>query len=425
MSSLEKTGWVRAAAGAASAVLLLGAQFSSAQMDAEARFEALLKQGFQLHQESKFEEAIPALEGARRIAPQDYFANLLLGIDLLRTGKAAEAVPRLELAARVKPREAIASGYLGEAEAELGNNARAAASYLEAVRRGQSADKKFDEDAVEAWAGFALERFRALNEELRSSDAGMSRAKELEVNKTKPLAELKCAGSIEVMERGLALKNTQSQSARVDAIYQLVVCYAVEAEKVADELKSGGEDAAALHRMRGDVLLRLSDDPAGAEKEFAEAIRLRPGDPALLERMAEAQFSAGEENASKESALAALKIDPHRRGALRTLASLEMNARDYEAAVPVLRELVKEEPANRMLKVQLGKALAQLDQDSEAYGLLAPALAAGYPDEKGALHAVLSRVLRKMGRATEADKAEAEAKRLSDKFQSEGTHESK
>jgi predicted Zn-dependent protease len=430
MSSFEKSGWWRAATCAVAAVSLVGAQLSSAQTGDEAKFEALLKQGFQLHQESKFEEAIPVLESARKIVPQDYFANLLLGIDLLRVGKVAEAVPRLELAVRVKPGEAIADGYLGEAEADLGNFARAAAAYQEAVRRGQNSEKKFDEDAVEAWAGFALERFRALNEELRSSEAGMQKARELEAHATKPAAELKCVGSIEAMERGLALKGAQSQDARarnsrVDAIYQLAICYAVEAEKVAGELKSGGEDAAALHRMRGDVLLRLSDDPVGAETEFKEAIRLRPGDPALLERLAEAQFSAGEEDAAKESAQAALKIDPQRRGALRTLASLEMNARDYEAAVPVLRELVKEEPANRMLKVQLGKALAQLGQDNEAYGLLAPALAAGYPDEKGALHALLSRVLRKMGRTAEADKAEAEAKRLSDKFQSEGGHESK
>ena len=424
MSSFEKSGWMRAASCAVAAVLLLGAQILSGQTDAETRFEALLKQGFQLHQESKFEEAIPLLESARKLEPQDYFANLLLGIDLLRVGKTAEAVPRLELAARVKPGEAIADGYLGEAEADLGNHARAAAAYEEAVRRGTKSEKKFDEDAVEAWAGFALERFRALNEELRSSDAGMRKARELEANQTKPVAELKCAGSIEGMEGGLALKGAQSQSARVEAVYQLAVCYAVEAGKAADALKSGGEDAAALHQLRGDVLLRLSEDPAGAEKEFAEAIRLRPQDPALLERLAEAQFSAGEEDAAKESAQAALKIDPHRRGALRTLASLEMNARDYEAAVPVLRELVKEEPGSRMLKVQLGKALAQLDQADEAYGLLAPALAAGYPDEKGALHALLSRECRKMGRTVEADRAEAEAKRLSDKFQSEGAHES-
>ena len=83
-------------------------------------FQALLKRGFELHQQAHFAEAIPVLERARRLEPGDYFANLLLGIDLLRTGKAGEAVPRLELAARAKPGEEIPEDYLGEADASLG-----------------------------------------------------------------------------------------------------------------------------------------------------------------------------------------------------------------------------------------------------------------------------------------------------------------
>ena len=385
----------------------------------------MLRKGFELHQQAKFDQAIPYFESVLKAEPQDYFANLLLGIDLLRTGKSVQAISRLALAARVKPDDAIADGYLGEAEAGLGDFALAAAAYQEAIRRGQSAEKKFDEDALEAWAGFALERFGALNEELRSSEAGMARARALQGNAGKPVAGLKCAAPIVDQERNLKLKASVRMMARAGAVYQLAVCYALEAEKVADQLKSGGEDAAALHRLRGDVLLRLSEDAPGAEKEFAAAIQLRPGDPALLERLAEAQLTAGETDAAKASAQAALAIDAHRRGALRTIASIEMDERDYEAALPTLRELVKEEPANKMLKVQLGKALAQLDNAQEAYNMLAPALAAGYPDEKGALHAQLSRVLRKLGRNAEADKAEAEAKRLSDKFQSEGAHDQK
>src|SRR5579863_8297647 len=57
----------------------------------EEEFHALLKQGFSLHQQARFAESIPILERARKLEPQDYFANLLLGIDLLRTGKANES----------------------------------------------------------------------------------------------------------------------------------------------------------------------------------------------------------------------------------------------------------------------------------------------------------------------------------------------
>jgi predicted RNA polymerase sigma factor len=44
-------------------------------------------------------------------------------------------------------------------------------------------------------------------------------------------------------------------------------------------------------------------------------------------------------------------------------------------------------------------------------------LAAGYPDEKGALHALLAGQLRKLGREQEAKSAAQEAIRLANAFQ--------
>ena len=79
-----------------------------------------------------------------------------------------------------------------------------------------------------------------------------------------------------------------------------------------------------------------------------------------------------------------------------------------------------------MVQVQLGKALAQTGNAAEALKSLAPVLAAGYPDEKGALHALEARVLRELGQDADAEKAAAEARRLSDSFQSKnkgGAHE--
>jgi tetratricopeptide (TPR) repeat protein len=144
---------------------------------------------------------------------------------------------------------------------------------------------------------------------------------------------------------------------------------------------------------------------------------MQPGDPGLKERLAEAQLTAGDAEGARQSALEALAIDPHRREALRTLASLAMSGRDYEQAVPWLRRLYAESPEDQAIQVQLGKALAQTGNSAEALKYLAPALAAGYPDEKGALHALEARVLRELGRDAEAVKAATEARRLSDAFQ--------
>ncbi len=393
-------------------------QLAPAQQSGEGSFEALLKKGFDLHRQARFHDAIPVLEQARKLEPGDYFANLLLGIDLLRTGNAAAAVPRLEFAARSRPSEEISEGYLGEAEADLGHYARAAEAYRQAVDRSHGA-----EDATEVWAGFALERFRSIGEILRSSAAGLTTVRHLQADAAKPSETLICEGSIPELERRLALRPSKPD---LETAYRLSICYAVEAGRAASRLKDDAEDAAALHRLRGDILLRLQGDANAAKDEYEKAIELQPRVPALEERLAEALLTGGDTDGARQAAQAALAIDPHRRDAMQTLASIAMNSRDYTEALRWLRPLAEEEPADRKVQVEFGRALAQTGDAAAALKHLAPALAAGYPDEKGALHALEARVLHELGRDTEAAKAATEARQLSDAFQArskDGPHE--
>lgn len=380
----------------------------------DAEFQSLLKRGFDLHQQARFTEAIPLLVHARRLEPDDYFANLLLGIDLLRTGKATEALPRLELAARVRPDEDTPEEYLGEAQASLGHYAQAAEAYQRAINRGKSS-----EEALEAWAGFALERFRLIGESLRASSAGVTTIHRLQQTASEPASALACTEPIPTLERRLAAQSaTRALSAeKLETAYNLSICYAIEAGNAAASLQANGKDTGILHLLRGDVLLRLKTDATAAEEEYRAAIALRPGDPAPLARLAEAELTAGDTTSARESAQAALAIDPHRRDALHTVAFISMSSREYDQAIPLLRQLVDESPGDRSVQVELGRALAQTGQNDEALRHLGPALAGGYPDEKGALHALEARVLRALGREDEAAKASAEAKRLSDAFQ--------
>lgn len=378
----------------------------------EEEFQALLKQGFGLHQQAQFTESIPILERARKLEPQDYFANLLLGIDLLRTGKANDAIPRLELAARVKPDEETPEDYLGEALAGLGHFADAAEAYHRAMLRGHNS-----EEALQAWAGFSLERFRQIGEGLRASEAGVATMNRLQKAAAMPTRELLCRQSIPALEREFAEPGKSWQAEHLDIAYKLSICYALQAGTAAERLQSNSKDDAAVHELRGDVLLRIKTDPAAAQEEYRKAIELRPSDPAPLARLAEAQANAGDTEGAKQSAQAALAIDPHHREALRTLAFLATSSRDYEQALPVLRQIAAESPGDRSAQVELGRALAQTGNNAEALKYLAPALDAGYPDEKGALHALEARVLRDLGRDEDAAKASAEARRLSDAFQ--------
>ena len=390
-----------------------------AQTPPKDEFRQLLQQGFALHQQAKFVEAIPLLEKARRMEPDDYFANLLLGIDLLRTDKAAEAIGFLQTAARVNPDEDTPEEYLGEAQARLGHFGQAAAAYMEGVKRGRSS-----EESVLAWAGFALERFRQIGEQLRSSEAGVAAMRTLQDEAKQPVASLQCSGPIPILEKKLEARSASAESA-TKTRHDLSLCYAVEADRAAAQLNANVQDQAALHQLRGDVLLRLSNDAAGAQSEYKQAIALRGRDPALYERMAEAQMSAGDPEGARQSAMAALEIDPHRRAAMGTLATLSMNNRDYEQALPWLEKMKAESPKDRKVEVELGKALAETGKPAEALTNLQDALAAGYPDEKGALHSLEARLLRELGRNADAARASDEAKRLSNAFQSGSRSESR
>ncbi len=221
-----------------------------------------------------------------------------------------------------------------------------------------------------------------------------------------------CQGAIPSLERGLPKSAPDNYG-----MFLLSWCYSREAGRTADQVRQSASDEVPVHVMRGDILLRLQAKAEMAGAEYQLALARAPNDPALLERLAEAQFGSGKPEAARETAQAALTIDPLRLGAKRTLARIGMQDRDYSTVLPYLRELVARDPQDVATRVELGRACAQTGALDEARENLAPALEGGYPDEKGSLHYLLGGVLKKMGRTSEADRALATAAQLSEAFQ--------
>ncbi len=213
-----------------------------------------------------------------------------------------------------------------------------------------------------------------------------------------------CPRAIPALERGL-------KAGEATAGYWLQVCYGSEVSRAEERLSKTG-DQAAFHQLRGDLELRLRFDAAAAQKEYTEALRSRPDDPRLLASLAEADKALGDTEAARNAARAALARNPRLSSALQTLAAMAMNERDYAEALARLKELAVIQPKDAWTQVQLGLAYGQLGQPDEAVRLLGPQLAAGYPDNNGALHAQLASALRKLGREEEARQAGQEAARL-------------
>ena len=227
------------------------------------------------------------------------------------------------------------------------------------------------------------------------------------------LAELReCGRAIPALERGL-------EPGAETAAFWLGLCYASEAERAVARLGALPSQA-FFHRVRGDFLVRVKGDPRAATEEYAMARRLQPRDPMLAERIAQAYENIGDMQRAKQAAREALALDPRRLVSVRLLAAIAMNERDYSSALENLDQLLKKNPNDAWARVQAGIAYAQTGRAQEALQNLQPALAAGYPDERGALHAMLASVLRKLGREQEAQSAAAESTRLSNLFQLHG-----
>jgi tetratricopeptide (TPR) repeat protein len=223
------------------------------------------------------------------------------------------------------------------------------------------------------------------------------------------------ADAIPSLERAV----TGSTEQGVYTKFLLSWCYAQEAGRVTVSLQQGeGDGAALVHMVRGDVLLRMQANSAGAVTEYNAALVSHQNDAEILERLAEAQYESGQFAEAITNATSSLRIDPYRFSAMETLARIAIEQRNYADAIPYLEKIAKHDPRDASAQVELGSALAQTGNPADAVQHLLPALAAGYPDEKGSLHATLGAALRKLGRSSEAAQAFAQAKALSQAYQS-------
>ena len=164
-------------------------------------------------------------------------------------------------------------------------------------------------------------------------------------------------------------------------------------------------------------MLRMQSNGKAAIVEYTAALGSSGNDPALLERLAEAQLQDGQMDAAVQSAKAALRVDSHRFAAMHTLAKVAMEQRRYSEAMPYLQRLYAQNPADAGVQVQLGTALARTGDAAGAVQLLGAPLQHGYPDQKGNLHALLGTALRKTGQEQQASEAFAAARSLSGEYQ--------
>ena len=140
--------------------------------------------------------------------------------------------------------------------------------------------------------------------------------------------------------------------------------------------------------------------------------------PHCLARLAQGATGAGDTEGANQSAQAALTIDPHRRAALRTLAFLADEQPRIRTGSSCCGRSWQRVAWGRFRASGTRPRAGSDRQERRGSALSRAGAGAGYPDEKGALHALEARVFCATSAAKRKPaRASAEARRLSDAFQ--------
>lgn len=307
------------------------------------------KAGLQAVQAHHLPLAERAFARVVRLAPGVAAGHSALGAVLVQEGKFAAAVPELETALRLDSNDATAKLNVGLAYAS------SPGLTAETAGRGVA--------ALEGWrqgTGSAL-----------PPDAAVAMAK-LEIAAGQGSAAGQDAALATLEE---ALRSSPENAVLLDTSGVL--------------LAQGGRFGEAQQRFtqalrwtpepdvdrRGEIELHLGSamlalgDAAGAMRELATAVRLRPGDTAARVQLGVAQFSAGQEPAGIATLREALRRDPaSAEAAYRLALSLESSGHSDEA-LPMFARVRKERPRDAEVLTNYGLALVEMGKAKEAVPL--------------------------------------------------------
>ncbi|MBI3448581.1 MAG: tetratricopeptide repeat protein [Acidobacteria bacterium] len=151
----------------------------------------------------------------------------------------------------------------------------------------------------------------------------------------------------------------------------------------------------------GESLLKgFPTDLPGAEAQFLETIRLKPGDLDGMLSLAQTYFEWGRYEKAGETLSRVLALSPDHRGALYYSGVIAARRGEDEKAISFLRAALKTDPSHVPSRIELGLALSHISRDDEALAAFQEALKAEPANERALFGAGNS--LTRLGRIDEA-----------------------
>jgi len=323
---------------AALALLLAAVVCSSQSTDDKADLAAHIQKARGYLDEKRPDLAIPELQAAAAIDPEDVETQGNLGVLLYFQGKAAEAIPHLRAAVERQPGMAKIQGLLGLAEANT----------LDSVQGRKDLE-----------AAFPL-----ITEQKFKVEVGL----EL-VGLYTQGGDLEQASTVVAQLRKAAPDNPE-------VLYAAYRTYADLSGESMLALSLAAPDSAQMHQLLAHEEARQGNTN-GAIEQYRRAIAIDPHLPGAHFELAELLHisqDAGVKKEAEEEYRAALKENPQDEKTILRLAEIDAQRGDIQQSYKGYMRAVELQPADADAKLGLAKTLIEMNQADKARALLEEAV---------------------------------------------------
>jgi cytochrome c-type biogenesis protein CcmH/NrfG len=350
------------------AALLLAAAlcFSQSAEDQQANFAAHMQKAQAFLDQKRPDLAIPELQAAAAINPENVETQGNLGVLLYFQGKAADAIPHLRVAIERQPGLGKIQGLLGLAEVHTLDFAQGR------------------KDLAAAFPLIADQKFKVeVGLELVSLDTQSG--------------DLEEAGAILAQLRKAFPDNPE-------VLYAAYRTYSDLAGESMLSLSLAAPDSAQMHQMMAHEYTRQGNNN-GAVEQFRKAIAIDPHLPGVHFELAEllygSQNPAVKQEAEQEYR-AALAENPQDEKAIFRLAEIDAQKGNTQLSYQEYTKAVALQPADADAKLGLAKTLIEMNQTDKALTLLEQTVQ--LEPTNATAHYRLGTLYRKIGRAEDAKK---------------------
>ncbi len=350
----------------ATVTMLLAAAlcFSQTGEGKPADFTAHVQKAKKYLDEKRPDLAIPELQAAVAIDPENFETQANLGVLLYFQGKVAESIPHLRAAVDHQPGMAKIQGLLGLAEIHTPD-------FVQGRKDLETAFPLIEEPKFKVQVGLELTGVYTQSGDLESATAVLSQLRKAAPDNAEVLYASYRTYSDLAGESMLALSLGAPDSAQM---HQLM----------AHEDTRQGNTKAALTQFRKAItinphlpgihyelaeLLHISSDPTlkkEAEKQYRMALEDNPQDEKAILRLAEIDAQKGKTQESVQEYSKAVELQPGDADAKLGLAKMLTEMNQSQKALPLLEQAVQLEPTNATAHYRLATLYRSAGRIEEA-----------------------------------------------------------